>query len=205
MKKMLTIIAVLISTFLFAQVPVGWNWNLNDEAKLKEIDSSTSNNYSSKRIKVLLALVGKNDSNITYTEFKSIINNALKSYDKNIKNFQIQLIIAQIALNVKRFYSFNKEIINEFKNSYYVINFTACKYLNPEEFRKYYFTEKRIINATNLSGIFKQYQKVSLNYKKNEVKSDMELLKRIVYPKIGQGDKWKQLAVQIELILKSVE
>ena len=51
-----------------------------------------------------------------------------------------------------------------------------------------------------------EFIKLSMDKMKNEeIASDLKQIKRYVYPKIQISEEWKQLAVQIELIIKSVE
>lgn len=198
---------VLSISSVFAAIPEGWGWNLTDVVKLKEIQNKTTDEFFLSVIQIQTALSEKDSTNISYDDFKKIVNdtNKLKNYKE---------VVPQFVFCVKRFNAFDQNVLNDgdFKSLPYLKHNGLRFYQkDPEAFRKFFFVDKKVVlfqndkNPVHLNRLVDIYTKNMVNYSNEEILSDLQLLKKITYPKIAINEQWKQLAVKIELLLKSVQ
>jgi hypothetical protein len=220
MKKLLIgLFAFSLITSTFAvELPPNWDWNTENVTLIDSFIEFQTNAKKETQIincKIMKALVGKNATNMTYEEFKSVItkvvteNSALK--DVRLK----QLIIKQVAMItrcIKRFDGFKRPVINDADaatNSYvYVFLINKNKDLSAKEWRqlsmeKYLFTVKNDVRA--YQTFIDRYEEEMINFDNETITADMNIVKRIIYPKLSKNEKLKPVAVKIELIVKSVQ
>ena len=234
MKKLLIGLLSIIAITSFAAVNNGWptdfDWNSQDVTKIDNwIKYQQEAGHKSRLILALSIkdLVGKSSETITYAEFKEIILKNTQTVTKNAKNTKNMFTsrAAMIARGVVRFQDFLPMIIvdPDFEKSSYVMTnlitrpirttsmsgkFDGTYLLDAVSWRKVTF-EKYIYIFQNdpviLKTVIDRYEKEQLKFTKEQIKSDMELMKRVVYPKLDKNEKLKPIAVKIELILKSIQ
>ena len=143
---------------------------------------------------------------MSFDEFEKT---AFDNYD-NIKFIKL----VQIVLFVEPYKKFQKDIINKYGNNQYVILYYPI-HVNKSVYGTVQNYNKALMQAVKLSSSrydYKSVKKLLNNFnsiqdelKKDEIKESLKYMKRYIYPKINQGDEWKQLATQIELQLKALE
>ena len=143
---------------------------------------------------------------MSFDEFEKT---AFDNYD-NIKFIKL----VQIVLFVETYKKFQKDIINKYGNNQYVILYYPI-HVNKSVYGTVQNYNKALMQAVKLSSSrydYKSVKKLLNNFnsiqdelKKDEIKESLKYMKRYIYPKINQGDEWKQLATQIELQLKALE
>lgn len=233
MKKLLISLLSIIAITSFAAGGNGWpadfDWNSQDTTKIDNWIKYQQDAGQKSRLILALSikdLAGKSSETITYVEFKEIILKNTQSVTKNAKNTKNLFTsrAAMIARGVVRFQDFLPMIIvdPDFESSSYVManlitkpirstsngKFDGTYLLDAVSWRKITF-EKYIVIFQNdpviLKAVIDRYEKDQLKFTKEQIKSDMELMKRVIYPKLDKNEKLKPIAVKIELILKSVQ
>lgn len=220
MKKLLIgLFAISLITSTFAvELPPNWDWNTENVTLIDSFIEFQTNAKKETQIincKIMKALVGKNATNMTYEEFKGVITKIVTE-NSSLKDVRLkQLVIKQVAMItrcIKRFDGFKKSVINDSDaaiNSYvYVFLINKNKDLSAKEWRqlsmeKYLFSVKNDVRA--YQTFIDRYEEEIINFDRETIVADMNIVKRIIYPKLSKNEKLKPIAVKIELIVKSVQ
>lgn len=219
----------------------GWTWECQDVNILnKSIEAvnnikSADDNEEARKISVILrskiqiALIGKNSTNTSYTEFKTIVDKIIADagYKRTVKsgekvNFKnpylrgtINTLIPQSILRIKRF---NQYILTLAKDPEFSFNhyrkcyiLSAMRNENINEFRIEFKTTinnykgASKYNAEKISNALILYKNRMTEIKRADILEDLQYVKMLTYSNIQKDDAWKNVMVTLELMMKSVQ
>lgn len=219
----------------------GWTWECQDVNILnKSIEAinninTTNDKEEARKISVILrskvqiALIGKNSTNTSYTEFKAIADKIIvdAGYKRQVKqnevvNFKnkflkggINALIPGIILRTKRFNQYTLTLAKdpEFSFNYYRKNqmLSAMRNENINEFRTEFkttvnnFKGESKSNAAKISKALRLYKNRMTEIKRADILEDLQYVKMLTYSNIQKDDAWKNVMVTLELMMKSVQ
>ena len=191
-----------------------FSWRDRDEAKIDRLIASAKDERTIVSYVAFKALIKVDDT--TYAEFKSIINNAIKSKitdPEKIKRYS-DSFIPQFASQIKRFRKFVPDVYKEYglENGYVSRFYFAMN--NEFAFKtfgsKIYCDHFVIAMENNVDSPYRLGLNVDRFSKKLvylDSKDAIQALKKVkvmLYPNLG-NEKIKPTIVKIELMLKSLE
>ena len=212
MKKLsLLMLLSLFSISIFAaDVNKPFNFQETDpeqiEVWLKSGNSKDA--WKKTNLNIMKALLNKDSKNISYNDFKEIIRNTTKDKTKRWQDNRIIMFIYQIP----RFNGFSCNVLDE--NDFPVTNQFRILIMNynniPNEKYRAYFLKYTIpvlstMKSNEINKLLNAYLKKSVSFKNEEIKSDLQLIKRMIYNRMSESTDMKNTIVKLELMLKSVE
>jgi len=72
-------------------------------------------------------------------------------------------------------------------------------------FLKYAIPDLSTMKSNEINKLLNAYLKKSTSFKNEEIKSDLQLIKRMIYNRMSESTDMKNTIVKLELMLKSVE
>jgi len=213
---------------LFAAEPEfpGWSADALTDAKYAETmaldskDAVHGNTYQNwKAIVKVQKAVKANPAILTdYALYKSTVNAAINEF---VAEPEKSAVFVAMARNFHK-PQFSNDIYTQIYNEYKGQNNPCGKYVD-----RWYIDRYQRINNVNYQELFDlnfnilsvnpsekchNYTKLFNYLKANQfkiktdvLKEDLSKMNRVVYPNIAKGDDWKQLAVEIQLMQKSLE
>lgn len=210
-KLSLLMLLSLFSISIFAaDVNKPFNFKETDPEQIEVWLKSGNSKDAGKKtnLNIMKALLNKDSKNISYNDFKEIIRNTTKDKTKRWQDNHITMFIYQIP----RFNGFSCNVLDE--NDFAVINQFRILILNydniPNEKYRAYFLKYTIpvlltMKSNEINKLLNAYLKKSVSFKNEEIKSDLQLIKRMIYNRMSESTDMKNTIVKLELILKSVE
>lgn len=205
MKKisLLLFLLSLISISVFAADPnKKFSFNEQDPAQL---DAWTTTKFKV-HVPLLKALIGKDSSNISYEEFKEIITKNLDASKKTSAKGRIVMA----GYHIPRFKGFAKNIINDTTlpdtNKWRVV-YTHHDEFTADEFRTYFKKYILIFDKCEpvlINKSLDRYSKKTISCKTDDIKEDLQLLKRVIYKRMEESEEMKKILVKLELMIKSL-
>jgi len=219
----------------------GWTWECQDVNILNKSIEAINNFKPANdkeearkisiilRLKIQIALIGKNSTNTSYTEFKTIVDKIIvdAGYKRTVKSGEsvdfknkhlvgkINSLIPQIIFRMKRF---NQYILTLAKDPEFSFNhyrkanmLYAMRKENINEFRAEFkttvnnFKGKSKGNAPHISKALKLYKNRMTEIKRADILEDLQYVKMLTYSNIQEDDAWKNVMVTLELMMKSVQ
>ncbi|MBE6355997.1 MAG: hypothetical protein E7058_02665 [Lentisphaerae bacterium] len=202
MKKLLVLCALLAA---------GSSWAINwNSQNAKEIEASiNSKSVEQKYIAAgLIAMIGKNPDNIDYQTFKKEWMAAVATRKEKSRYYEWYIVYAvpQAVCSISRFNSFAKDVIKDpqyakvyFVNSRMLVSYP--QYYDPAEWRikalallsrNDYFLSRRMFDG---------YLKLMKHYSKDEIKSDLQTIKRAVDRNKGKMRDWEKFAAAVDKVI----
>lgn len=212
MKKLsLLMLLSLFSISIFAaDVNKKFNFQETDPEQI-EIwlkSGNSSDGWMKTNLNIMKALLNKDSKNISYNDFKEIIRNTTKDKTERWQDNRIVMFIYQVP----RFRGFSCDVLDE--NDFPVINQFRILIMNydniPNEKYRAYFLKYAIpvlstMKSNEINKLLNAYLKKSTSFKNEEIKSDLQLIKRMIYNRMSESTDMKNTIVKLELMLKSVE
>lgn len=226
MKKLLVLlILTTIASISFAKQIPGFFESTPSAEKIDEFIAIQKADKDVWRLSMGMAykaLVGKNAENTTYEEMKNIVSNAIKPHYKTIwdQNSVKYLTIWYLVTYNDNFKSYKNNFINE------IINSTENMQSKLNIYMRYLAASNTDINsatkikalralinhdilpslsAVRVKSIVDIYAKLRINIAPADQIKDLQRIKMIFYPKISTSEDWKNLMVQVELMIKAIQ